>query len=275
MLAELCRRDLVAAIWLATPRVRAERERARFRLHLVRHRTALKARIHQTLIAFGVPCPVSGLFGHRGRLLLERLALPEPWLGDLQASLRLIDDLDRQIALCESGSVDRRGPLALSTHNAPLEFATQTPVQRSEMAFVERLSKDGGFVFVAFSAVRWFSRASVLLTSITHTVRKHDVRVMDPLDDASRHDLTREVKQALYRLNLLYRKMAKLIAQLPEQETGRPGPRQHEQDCQPRDVPQCHACAKMTRAQPHFTHPLRAARTRRRRTGGRGGRCRW
>jgi transposase len=38
VLAELCRRDLVPAIWLPDPRVRAERERARWRLHLVRHR---------------------------------------------------------------------------------------------------------------------------------------------------------------------------------------------------------------------------------------------
>src|SRR5213079_352034 len=53
VLAELARRDLVPAIWLPTPDVRAERERARFRLHLVRHRTALKNRIHATLIAFG------------------------------------------------------------------------------------------------------------------------------------------------------------------------------------------------------------------------------
>ena len=35
VLAELSRRELVPAIWLPDPRVRAERERARFRLHLV------------------------------------------------------------------------------------------------------------------------------------------------------------------------------------------------------------------------------------------------
>jgi transposase len=46
VLAELARRDLVPAIWLPTPGIRAERERARFRLRLVRHRTALKNRIH-------------------------------------------------------------------------------------------------------------------------------------------------------------------------------------------------------------------------------------
>ncbi|HET7044495.1 MAG TPA: transposase, partial [Gaiellaceae bacterium] len=34
VLAELCRRDLVPAVWLPTPEVRGERERARFRLHL-------------------------------------------------------------------------------------------------------------------------------------------------------------------------------------------------------------------------------------------------
>jgi hypothetical protein len=38
VLAELARRDLVPAIWLPTPGIRAERERARWRLHLVRHR---------------------------------------------------------------------------------------------------------------------------------------------------------------------------------------------------------------------------------------------
>jgi transposase len=59
VLAELSWRDLVPAIWLPDPTVRRERELARFRLHLVRHRTTLKNRIHATLIAFGHPCPVS------------------------------------------------------------------------------------------------------------------------------------------------------------------------------------------------------------------------
>src|SRR5713226_7575541 len=70
VLAELCRRDLVPAIWLPDPRVRAERERARFRLHLVQHRVALKNRVHAALIAFGKPCPVADLFGKSGRELL-------------------------------------------------------------------------------------------------------------------------------------------------------------------------------------------------------------
>ncbi len=97
VLAELSRRDLIPAVWLPDPRVRAERERARWRLHLVHHRTSLKNRIHQTLISFGHPCPVSDLFGVGGRKLLAAMALPEPWLGSVTAALRLIDDLDRQI----------------------------------------------------------------------------------------------------------------------------------------------------------------------------------
>jgi transposase len=101
VLAELCRRDLVPAIWLPTPEVRGERERARFRLHLVRHRVSLKNRIHQTLVTFGAPCPVSDLFGERGRQLLSRLALPEPWAGTLCSSLFLIDELSREIARIE------------------------------------------------------------------------------------------------------------------------------------------------------------------------------
>jgi transposase len=102
VLAELSRRELVPAIWLPDPSVRAERERARFRLHLVRHRSSLKHRVHAVLLAHGHPCPVSDLFGASGRALLERLALPEPWAGTVQASLRLIDELDQEITACEA-----------------------------------------------------------------------------------------------------------------------------------------------------------------------------
>jgi transposase len=112
VLAELSRRDLVPAIWLPDPAVRAERELARFRLHVVKHRTALKNRIHSSLMAFGHPCPVSDLFGVEGRQLLERLEFPEPWRADIEVSLRLIEDLGREIADLERalkvGGADHR-----------------------------------------------------------------------------------------------------------------------------------------------------------------------
>jgi len=76
VLATLSQRDLVPAIWLPDPRVREERELARFRLHLVKHRSMLKHRVHSSLVNFGRPCPVSDLFGVEGRKLLERLEVP-------------------------------------------------------------------------------------------------------------------------------------------------------------------------------------------------------
>jgi len=120
VLAELARRDLVPAIWLPSPGVRAERERARFRLHLVRHRAALKARIHASLIAHGHPCPVADLFGTRGRALLDSFALPEAWRASTAASLRLIEHLDDEIGACEAelrrlGADHRYVPLLMST----------------------------------------------------------------------------------------------------------------------------------------------------------------
>jgi transposase len=119
VLAELSRRDLVPAIWLPSFAQRQERERARFRLHLVKHRSCLKQRVHASLIAFGHPCPVSDLFGVRGRRLLERLEFPEPWRGDVLASVALIDELDRQITGIEAelkqlGADHRYVPLLLS-----------------------------------------------------------------------------------------------------------------------------------------------------------------
>src|SRR6266516_4054149 len=124
VLAELARRELVPAIWLPDPLVRAERERARWRLHLVRHRlvrhrSSLKQRVHAVLLTHGKPCPVSDLFGVRGRQLLARLGLPEPWQGTIEASLRLIDELDREISECERelrrlGADHRYVPLLLT-----------------------------------------------------------------------------------------------------------------------------------------------------------------
>ena len=119
VLAELSFRDLVPAIWLPDPQLRRERERARFRLHLVKHRTSLKNRIHSTLIAFGHQRSMSDLFGVSGRELLERLKIPEPWRGHVDASLVLIDQLSRQIDQIErdlrrSGADHRYVPLLMT-----------------------------------------------------------------------------------------------------------------------------------------------------------------
>ena len=96
-LAQLAALDLVPEIWLPDPRVRQERELARFRIHLVKHRTMLKNRIHQTLMTHGIECSVSDLFGVAGRNLLDTSTMPPAWRQSTDASLRLIADLDREI----------------------------------------------------------------------------------------------------------------------------------------------------------------------------------
>src|SRR6202162_2618889 len=53
VLAELSFRDLVPAIWLPTLELRREREISRWRLHLVKHRSTLKNRVHSTLVTLG------------------------------------------------------------------------------------------------------------------------------------------------------------------------------------------------------------------------------
>src|SRR5437588_1985630 len=99
--------------------LRAGRERARWRLHLVHHRSSLKQRVHAVLLPHGKPRPVSDLFGVRGRQLLARLGLPEPWQATIEASLRLFDELEREIRHCERrlrrlGADHRYVPLLLT-----------------------------------------------------------------------------------------------------------------------------------------------------------------
>ncbi len=119
VLAELSRRELVPAIWLPSFELRAERERARWRLFLVRKRSSLKHRVHAQLLAFGHRCPVSDLFGRRGRQLLARLEFPEPWRSGVLAAVGMIEDLDQQISeidreLKQLGTDHRYIPLLMS-----------------------------------------------------------------------------------------------------------------------------------------------------------------
>ena len=102
VLAELSVRDLIPAIWLPPLQVRGMRELGRFRLHLVKHRTSLKNRIHSVLITWGLSVPVSDLFGVAGRRQLCELELPAMWRRTVEATLEVIDHLDDQIRACEA-----------------------------------------------------------------------------------------------------------------------------------------------------------------------------
>ena len=95
-MAGLCRTQHVHVRDLRRSPLRHRRRGGRWDSRRARIRTALKNRIHATLLAFGHPCPASDLFGTGGRELLGGLALPEPWAGDVTAAVHLIDQLDHQ-----------------------------------------------------------------------------------------------------------------------------------------------------------------------------------
>jgi transposase len=62
---------------------------------------------------------VSDLFGVAGRRLLKELDIPGPWRAHVEASIALIDDLERRIdaiekALKRSGAEHRYIPLLMS-----------------------------------------------------------------------------------------------------------------------------------------------------------------
>ena len=103
-----------------TRRVRAERERARFRLHLVApplQPQAARARRRCSRTARPARSPTCS--ASRGRELLARLGAARAVAGHVEASLRLIDELDREIGDCERelrrlGADHRYVPLLLT-----------------------------------------------------------------------------------------------------------------------------------------------------------------
>jgi hypothetical protein len=93
----------------------------------------------------------------------------------------------------------RPHPLRVVSPNAKLPGERDEAVilRRKEQALFDRRASEGGFVLVALSGARWFSRTPVLLTTPERTVLRHDVRAAAGFDDATRADLARETKQVL------------------------------------------------------------------------------
>src|SRR6266545_4793185 len=94
LLAELCRRQLVPALWLPSPDERALRERLRRRMHLVRLRTSAKGRIFGLQTQWGVRVSLARLRRGDGLMLLERAGVPEVWGRSMSECLALIEYLD-------------------------------------------------------------------------------------------------------------------------------------------------------------------------------------
>ncbi|WP_437686517.1 hypothetical protein [Sorangium sp. So ce176] len=92
----------------------------------------------------------------------------------------------------------RAHPLRVASPNARLDEPEDTALlRRREQSLFERRAAEGGFVLVALSGARWFSRTSVMLTTPERSVLRYDVRAAASFDDATRTDLARETKQVL------------------------------------------------------------------------------
>jgi len=92
---------------------------------------------------------------------------------------------------------DRERALVLQSPNTPEGFRREGLSERREVALAERLAQQGGFGCLLFSALRWFSKSALVLRSLDRSAGRQDLRAREPLDDAARHDLTQDVKQAL------------------------------------------------------------------------------
>jgi transposase len=102
LLAELCRRQLVPALWLPSLDERALRERLRRRMHLVRLRTSAKGRIFGLQTQWGVRVSLARLRRADGLTLLERAGVPEVWRRSVSECLALIDFLDARLEPLEA-----------------------------------------------------------------------------------------------------------------------------------------------------------------------------
>jgi len=94
VLAELCRRDLVPALWIPSLAERELRERLRRRMHLVRLRTSAMNRIFGLGTQWGLRLGVAQLRRQGALELLERRGMPAVWRRSIEEALAVIELLD-------------------------------------------------------------------------------------------------------------------------------------------------------------------------------------
>jgi hypothetical protein len=95
---------------------------------------------------------------------------------------------------------ERPHPLVVASPTAVLPGETPEAAigrRREQGLFDRRAQTEGGFVFLAFSGARWFSRAANALSTPDRSLVRYDVRQPSSFDDPTRSDLTRETKQVL------------------------------------------------------------------------------
>jgi transposase len=101
VLAELCRRDLVPALWLPSLDERALREQLRRRMHLVRLRASAMNRIFGLLTQWGLRVSLERLREPDAIELLAERGVEETWRRSIVEALAVIDLLDARVAPLE------------------------------------------------------------------------------------------------------------------------------------------------------------------------------
>lgn len=155
--------------------------------------------------AHGDPRPVTVVHGGAGvgkTTLVQALASARPGHAVVSSGLCPMEPGQAPRITCGwhlgEDEPARPHPLVVSTPGGPAPTGEQAQLQRREQAMFDRRAREqGGFVFLAFPANRWFSRQSVSLHAPLRSVARYDVRSTTALDQGNSADLTRETKQAL------------------------------------------------------------------------------
>ena len=101
VLAELCRRDLVPALWIPSLEERELRERLRRRAHLVRLRSSALNRVYGLGTQWGLRLSADRLRRRDGSELLARSGIPAVWRRSIEEALAVVDLFDQRIAPLE------------------------------------------------------------------------------------------------------------------------------------------------------------------------------
>jgi transposase len=100
-LAQLLAADFVPEVWVPDEETRRLRREVAARAALVRQRTQARNRIHAALHRCLADAPVSDLFGKAGQEWLRSLALPEDERAQVEATLRVHEAIEAEVALLE------------------------------------------------------------------------------------------------------------------------------------------------------------------------------
>jgi hypothetical protein len=149
----------------------------------------------------GSPRPLTVLFGGGGvgkTTVLGAIAATRP--GYAIALAPAADGSPLVVTEWSLGVDDseRPHPLRIATPTGRVDADEHAEtLRRREQAHFDKVTKDGGFVFVALPSTRWFSRQPIAMNAPSRTIARYDVRAPAVFEDATRSDLARETKQAV------------------------------------------------------------------------------